>query len=109
MIAFLHRLFRRRRAVLDLPALCPRLYSLDEVRAALAGHKDSPQVQAMLQVLAMTRAIYLNQAQNAAQKGDTTHYQHGGMAAIEDSLAELFNTLNAQPPSDDLKAYFPNS
>jgi hypothetical protein len=109
MIRLLARLFRPRRRVLDLPALCPRKFTLDEVRAALSGHREDPKVQAILQILAMTRTIYLEQAQKAAQAGGTTHYDHGGMAAIEDTLAELFNILNATPASDDLKAYFPNT
>jgi hypothetical protein len=108
MIRLLARLFRPRRRVLDLPALCPRQYTLDEVRAALSGQREDPKVQAMLQILAMTRTIYLEQAQKAAQSRAANLYEHGGMASIEDTLAELFNALNAQPASDDLKAYFPN-
>jgi hypothetical protein len=109
MIRLIARLFRPRRRVLDLPALCPRQFTLDEVRAALSGHREDPKVQAILQILAMTRSIYLEQAQKAAQAGGTTHYDHGGMAAIEDTLAEVFNTLNSQAPSDELKVYFPNT
>lgn len=109
MRTLLRKLFglHPRRQVLDLPALCPRLYTLSEMRAALSGHSERPEVQAMLQLLSMTRAVYLSQAQSAAQRGDATHYQHGGMAAIEDTLAEIMNTLNAAPASDDVRAYFP--
>lgn len=108
-MSLLRRLFGlpRPRPVIDLPAVCPRLYSVDEIRAALSGQKDKPEVQAMLQLLGMTRAIYLEEAQKLAAKGAVNHYQHGGLAAIEDTLAEALNTLNAAPPSDDVKRFFP--
>jgi hypothetical protein len=92
--------------VLDLPALCPRAFSLEEVRGALSGQGADAKVQAMLQVVAMQRGIYLQMAQAAAQRGEDPRYAHGAMAGLEDALAELSNILLAAPASDDLRLWF---
>lgn len=91
-----------------LPAICPRRFTSSEIAAALSGQKDNPQVQAMLQLLAMGRDLCQNAAQNDAQRtGEHTRYHLGGVAVAEDTLAEALLLLLEGKCSDDVKTYFP--
>jgi hypothetical protein len=96
-----------RKQWLEIAAVCPRQFAASELHALLSGQKDNEQVQAILQLLTMTRALCLEAAQKEASRGgNQTHYHLGGVAAIEDTVAEILNTLNGAPASDDVKTYF---
>lgn len=108
MSRFLRRLFGRRMKLVDLPALCPREYTVSEVQAALSGQAADPRMQAVLQLCAMIRANCLEAAQGEAQRdGTNTHYQLGGVAACEDLMGEITGLLTGTAPSDEVKRYFP--
>lgn len=91
-----------------LPAVCPRRFTSSEIAAALSGQKDNPQVQAMLQLLAMSRDLCQDAAQSDAQRtGEHVRYHLGGVAVIEDTLAESLLLLLDGKCSDDVRTYFP--
>lgn len=99
-------LFRRRKRVVNLPALCGPRLGLSEIKAALHGAKDDLRVRALLQVLAMRRQACDDAAAIDAWKGQDSRYQQGGRQAVDDAFVDLALLLETGKADDEMKKFF---